>query len=273
MVVFAVCACFPGTDDKPAMGKTTMISLHFFLTDEVDRRIVVTEVVWHGYDSLCHSLSIGTFFKDSKNFTRMFFPRRKFRVLAGTNRVKSGFHGNGVLLGVLDTGNAANRVTVALADAFAPEGIVLPYGKNGMAIDAGKGKQARVPANGDDPDVICFLTGCINGRKMVRNAGMCIKAIHHVEFLYILRRLFRQVRCTAAADNEDIDLILVSVDIVYGDDGNTGRFDADLCRVTAAEDRDKFHIRTVSKGQFNTTAQISVAHDGNSRFHIVYPSM
>ena len=102
---------------------------------------------------------------------------------------------------------------------------------------------------------------------------MCIKAIHHVEFLYILRRLFRQVRCTAAADNEDIDLILVSVDIVYGDDGNIGRFDADLCRVTAAEDRDKFHIRTVSKGQFNTTAQISVAHDGNSRFHIVYPSM
>ena len=70
----------------------------------------------------------------------MFFPRRKFRVLAGTNRVKSGFHGNGVLLGVLDTGNAANRVTVALADAFAPEGIVLPYGKDGMAIDAGKGK-------------------------------------------------------------------------------------------------------------------------------------
>lgn len=140
MVVFVVCACFPGTDDKPAMGKTTMISLHFFLTDEVDRRIVVTEVVWHGYDSLCHSLSISTFFKDSKNFTRMFFPRRKFRVLAGTNRVKSGFHGNGVLLGVLDTGNAANRVTVALADAFAPEGIVLPYGKDGMAIDAGKGK-------------------------------------------------------------------------------------------------------------------------------------
>ena len=125
MVVFAVCACFPGTDDKPAMGKTTMISLHFFLTDEVDRRIVVTEVVWHGYDSLCHSLSIGTFFKDSKTSRVCFSRVVSSGFLPARTASRAGFHGNGVLLGVLDTGNAANRVTVALADAFAPEGIVL----------------------------------------------------------------------------------------------------------------------------------------------------
>ena len=77
----------------------------------------------------------------------MLLAGRKLGICSGTDRGESAFDRNGILLGVLYTGNTADGVRMALADALAPERIVFAGRQDCVAVHASQRKEARVPAN------------------------------------------------------------------------------------------------------------------------------
>ena len=132
----------------------------------------------------------------------------ELRAFPGTHGLHRFGDGNGILSCIQHPGETADGVGMALADAPAPEGIVLPLGEDDGLVQPGQGEKARVPAHGDKAQV-APLPGCrIHRGEVLRDAGMGIKGVHHIEELREAGSLLRQVRGAAAADEEHIDLSL-----------------------------------------------------------------
>ena len=96
---------------------------------------------------------------------------------------------------------------------------------------------------------------------------MRVKAVDDVEVLRVLRRLLRQVRRAAAAEDHDIDLILPRCHILDIDDRHALRPDLDGRGIAAREDCDELHIRILFDCTLNAAAQIAVTKDTNANAH------
>ena len=141
MVVLQLMAGFSRTDDKAAMSQAAVIILEFFFADEMDGGIIFIEVIRHGFDFLFHPGSIGAILQYYKAFARMLLAGRKLGICSGTDRSQGAFYRDGILLGVLYAGNAADSIGMSLADALAPKGIVFAGRQDCVAVHAASEKR------------------------------------------------------------------------------------------------------------------------------------
>ena len=258
VLMFPIMSRNTGTDYAAAVGQPLVIFVQFFLADEMHRRVVFIKVVGHGLDFLLNLSRISTFFEHHIALTGMFFPRGEFRIFTGTHSSQRLFYRHRVLAGIGYAFNAADGIGMALRYSTAPEGIVLTVRQDGVAVYAGKGEQARVPAYGNDAYMAVFLGSLIYIGKMLRNPCMGVEAVHHVKEFRIVRRLHRQVSSTAATENHDINFIFPFFHIADIDHGNAGRFYRQKCGVTAGKYRHQFQIIIGLYSAFHATAQITI---------------
>ena len=245
-------------DYAATVRQAFVVLVQFFLADEMHRRVVFIKIVGHGLDFLLNLSGVSTFFEDHIALTGMFFPRGEFRIFTGTHSSQRLFYRHRVLTGIGYAFNAADGIRMALRYAAAPEGVILAVRQDGVAVHAGKGEQARVPAYGNNADMPRFLSSLVHIGKMLRNPRMGIEAVHHVKEFRIVRRLHRQVSSTAATENHDINFIFPFFHIADIDHGNTGRLDGQKCRVTAGKYRCQFQIIIGLYRAFHATAQITI---------------
>ena len=97
---------------------------------------------------------------------------------------------------------------MSLAHALAPERVVLSFWQNRIRIHPVQREHSRIPAHGNNPYFPSFFRCSIHISKVLRDSGMGIETVYDVEQLRKLRRLLRQIRSAAAAENHHINLIL-----------------------------------------------------------------
>ena len=115
---------------ESAVRHRRVVTLHLFLCDKVNRRVIVRKIVGHGLNLFFDLFFVRPVFCDNEAFARVLFARRKRRVLAASHFLKRLGNGNGVLARVGNAVDAAYRVRMALAHASAPEGVVVALGKD-----------------------------------------------------------------------------------------------------------------------------------------------
>ena len=188
--------------------------------DKMDGGIVIGEVVGHGLDLVFNSFEICALLCDDEALAGMLFTGGKLGIRAASHSLESRLHGNGVLLGIHYPFDTANGIRMSLADALAPEGVILALGQDGGGIQAVEGEQTGIPAHGDHGNVISVPRGGIHRSIMGRNLSMIVKAIDHVEFPGKRRRHDRQIGSAAAADDQHIQFILPIGHIIHRHDRN-----------------------------------------------------
>ena len=102
---------------------------------------------------------------------------------------------------------------------------------------------------------------------MLRNACVRIKAVDDIEVFDVFRRLLRQVRGAAAAENHDIDFVAPILNILDADDRNILGPDFDACRGAAREDGHELHVVIFLNGAFYATAKVAITENTNANAH------
>ena len=198
----------------------------------------------------------------------MFLPGGQFRILPVSDFCQRFLHGNGVLPRVLHPRNPADRVAVSLADAAAPEGVILPVRQDDIRIQPGQREQAGVPARADDRRMGMHKRRPVHVGKVLRHPRVGIEGIHHVEQLRQPGRHFRQVRSAAAADDHRVDHPGILFRFLRRVDRRPGQRLHRL-RIAPRKDAEQFHVRILADRQFHAPAQVPVSV--NSDFHLARP--
>lgn len=137
---------------------------------------------------------------------------------------------------------------MALADALAPEGVGLSLRENGPGVDPVQGKQAGVPAGGDDRRFSGGPGGGVHIGEVLRDAGVGVKAVHHVEQGGQPGGLLRQVGGAAAAEDHHIDGVNQFFRLIHGVNGYVWGADLDTLGSAAGQDGGQLHIRVLTGG-------------------------
>ena len=108
----------------------------------------------------------------------------------------------------------------------------------------------------------------IHIREMLRNPGMGIKGIDHVEMLCQGGRHFRQVGSTAAADDHHVNLIFKTVHVRRRVDRRAGNR-LHSRGIPAGKHAGQFHVRVLADRQLHAAPQVAVSV--NSDLHLSFP--
>ena len=176
--------------------------------DKMHGGVIIRKIVGHFLDLALNAGEICALLRNDKYFAGVLFTGGQRGILTGAHGFQRGGNGHGVLACILNAFDAAHCVRVALADAAAPEGIVLAVRQDAGGIQAVEGEHAGIPAAGDDADFTGLFRGGIYVCKMRRDACMGVKAVDHVEKRCIFGSLLGQVGGAAAADHQYVDLVL-----------------------------------------------------------------
>ena len=122
------------SDHETAMRERGMVALHLFLADEMNRCIIVGEVVRHRYDLFFDTRKISTLFSNNIALSCVFLSRCELRSLAISDSLQHALNRDCILSCVLHAINAADRVRMSLAYAFAPECIVFTIRENCVCV-------------------------------------------------------------------------------------------------------------------------------------------
>ena len=251
-------------DNAAAMGQAGMVLLHLLGGDEFHGGVVVGEVVGHGLDGRFNGGLVGALLGHHIAVTGMLFPGGQFGIFALADPLQGLRYGNGVLTGVGHAGNPADGVGMALAYALAPEGIVLALGQNGRGIETVDREQARVPAQGDHSHMAAGLGGSVHGGEVGRDVGMGVKAVDDMKLLGQGRGHGGQVRGGAAAENQNVHLVLPAEDVVQRCHGDAGGADGQGSRVAAGKYHSQIHVCVLGDGAFHAPGQIAIANNADS---------
>ena len=102
-------------------------------------------------------------------------------------------------------------------------------------------------------------------REMLRDGGVGVEAVENVEILRERGGHAGQIGGAAAADDENVDAVLIVQNVGGGIDRNAG-FCRDGSRSAAGEDADKLRVRRGFYGEFHAFSEIAVAV--NCDFHV-----
>ena len=97
---------------------------------------------------------------------------------------------------------------MSLADALSPEGVVLAFRQDGPTVEPVDGEQTGIPAYRDHRDMISFPGSSIYCGVMGGDISVIIKTVDYIEFPGNSRSHDRQVGGTAAAEDQNIQLVL-----------------------------------------------------------------
>ena len=174
----------------------------------MDRGVVLVEIVGHGDDLTGHSLGIGSLLQHHVHLPGVLLPGGE-AALPLADGAHGLLHGDGILPGVCHPLHAPDRVRMALAHAWAPEGVPRAVGQDGGPQKAHQGKQARVPAGADDGRRLPRLGCRVHVGKVLRDAGVGVEGVHHAVPPGKLRGLNGQVRGAAAAQQQHVHVCLL----------------------------------------------------------------
>ena len=76
---------------------------------------------------------------------------------------------------------------MALRNALAPERVVLAFRKDRLSIHAVQAEHTRVPTDGDHSNLVCALGSSVNSSEVLRNLGVRVEGVDHVEHGGVLR--------------------------------------------------------------------------------------
>ncbi len=248
-----------------------MIGTHFLHGDELHGGVVIGKIIGHGLNSVLDGCLVGTLLGHHIAITGVLFPGSQIGGLAAANPIHGLRHRNRVLPAVQNAGNPANRVGMALADALAPEGIVLALGQDGGGIQPVHREQTRIPAHRDERNVTAFGCRPIHRREMGRNRRMGIERVNHVEVTGNSRGHLGQIRGAAAAENHYINLILPCRHVLQGQNRHVRGHNLHSGRIPAGENRSQSHIRILADGALHAPGQVAVTNDSDiyHRIHIL----
>ena len=119
--------CFSVTEHKAAMGNAAVIFREFLFRNEVYGGLITDKIVGHGFDSRFNGVQVGAFFRYDEAFPQVHFIAGGVRSFSAADCVQVFLFGDGVLLAVLNAGDAADGIGMALAYAFAPESVALAF--------------------------------------------------------------------------------------------------------------------------------------------------
>ena len=103
---------------------------------------------------------------------------------------------------------------------------------------------------------------------MLRDLCVGVKAVDQGKLLREGRRLDRQIRRTAAAEDHDVDLVRPLVDIGRADHRNVLRADLQRRGISSREDCLQFHIRVLTDGALDAASQVSVTVNTDANAHM-----
>ena len=269
MAVLLVDAGHAAADDTAAVGQARVVTRHFLGADEVHSGVVLVKVIGHGLDLVFDAGEIRAFFRDNKALAGVLLTGREFGVLTLADAVDRRLHGNGVLAGIKDALDPADRVGMALAYALAPEGVVLALGQDAVHVQAVQGEHAGIPAAGDQADMTALLRSRIHVGEMSRDICVCVEAVHNIEQFRVFGGLDGKVSRAAAADHQDIDLVLHVRRRVLGKNRYTCRADLDRSGIAARKDGRQLQIIVLHDGAFNALGQVSVSEDSDLNAHFL----
>ena len=241
-----------------------MLPRHLFGGDKGNGGIVFVEVVGHGDNGFFNGGFVRAFLCHHIDLAAMLLPCGQLRHGAAAHRFQRLGYGNGVLPRVGYALNTAHRVAVALTDAAAPEGVILSFGQNDGTVEPGEGKHARIPAAGNQRHMAAFLCGGVHVGKMLRDAGVGVKAVHHIDLLCQCRRHLRQICGASAADDKHVKLICPGVQLGGGIDRSAGQ-GFDKGGIAPREHAVKLRVAVLGDGALHAASDITVTID--CKFH------
>ena len=159
--------------------------------------------------------------------------------------------------------DAADGVAVALANTLAPERVVLAFREDGLGVHAVQAEHTRIPTDGDHRDLAGSLGSSVNSGEVLRNLGVGVEGVDHVEHGGVLRGEHRQVGSGTATDDEQVHLAFPGFHFRDVQHRNARRLDLDRSGVTTSENSDEFHIRSLLHGAFHTATQVTVTENSN----------
>ena len=269
MLVLIADAGPAAAENEAAVRHAAVIALEFLLADEMDRRVIIGKIVGHFNDLLLNSRCICAVFKNDKAFSCVLLPCCQLRGLTAADGLEGCVNRDRVLFGVFDAGDAADRIGVSLGDTLAPEGVILSVGEDRVCISARQGEQARIPSAGDQGDMAGRRSSGVDIGEMLGNARVSIKAVDDVEQGSVLRCLYRKIRCTAAADDGDIDLVLPRLQISGAHDRDSLCQDLNGSGISAREYSGKLHVLCLSESDLDAFSQIAISDNTDSDAHRV----
>ena len=129
-----------------------------------------------------------------------------------------------------------------MAEAAAPERIVLAVGQNAVCIKADQREHPRIPACGNQRNLAAALCSGIDCGKMFRDFRVGVETVHDIEESCILGSLLGKIRGASAAQNQDIDLIGPLSELSDANDRNAGCLDGQRCRIATGKNSSQAHV-------------------------------
>ena len=207
MLMFFLFPRISTAENETAMRQPLVVPTKFFFRNEMNHGMIVGEIVRHRLNLFFHICRVSAIFQNDETFTDMFLSCGKLRIFPVPYGTHGAFHGAGILLGVLHAFNAADGIGMPLRNAFSPESVIFPVGKNHIPIKPRERKKSRIPADGNNGNLSIFFCRPIDSGKMGGHLSMGIKRIYHVEHFRIERCLLRQVSSASPAEEKYVNLI------------------------------------------------------------------
>ena len=265
MLILFVKACDTGPEHESPVRYSRMITCEFFLTDEVDRCIVIGKIVRHRLDRVFDRRFIRTFLRNDKALPCMLLSCGKLGIVSAPYGLESFGNGYRILLRILHPGYPSDSIGMSLADALVPERVVITFGKYAVRIQSVQREHTRIPSCRYERRMTALLRCLVDIRKMLGYLSMCIETVYDIEIFCIFGCLLRKVRRASAAYDQNIYLILMCFDLIHLIHRDSLRFDLNIGRVSSREHARKLHIIILPYGTLNSSSEITVSE--YSYFH------
>ena len=86
--------------------------------------IIIRKIVGHGLDLLFNLCLVSTLLSYHETLSGVLLSGGQYRIFTVSDSFQCGFYGNGILLGILNTGDTADCVRMSLTDTLAPESVI-----------------------------------------------------------------------------------------------------------------------------------------------------
>ncbi|MNV22921.1 hypothetical protein D3C71_1139170 [compost metagenome] len=110
-----------------------MLSCQFFFSDESNRSIIICKIVRHIHDFCTNAFLICPCLSHYKTLSKVFLASGKLWCFTSANGLNNLLYWNGILYTSFNSIYSADRIGVALANAFAPEGVFFTLWKNSFS--------------------------------------------------------------------------------------------------------------------------------------------
>ena len=195
-----------------------MISLQLLHSHEMNRSVIVAEVVGHCNYLFLYCLFVSPLLNYYKALSRMLLSCSELGLFTALCSLKGSLHGNSILSCIDYSFDTSYGITVALADALSPEGIILSLRKHTASVKSHKRKHSGIPSAGDKSRLSRRLRSLVNIFEMLSYPCMGVKTVNHIKKFCKFRGLLGEIGCASSTEYHYIYIALMLsrlADIIY----------------------------------------------------------